>query len=233
MPYTKRIVCLANSRKLGGYCFAGKEILKNGFGGWVRPVSHSNNGGLAPNQIAFSNGILPCLLDIVAVPFVQSAAIHHQKENQLIDMTRPWTWDGSIQQGVLPQLVDNVSRLWVNGFSSSNGFNDRVAEPTARYLNSSLLLIRPDHLELTKEFGINGQKVRAQFRFARESYRLVVTDPIVEMALHDQGPGAFSPISGDKLFLCISLGEFFNGFAYKLVAGMINFVGVVRQPHEG
>ena len=37
----KRIVCLANSRKLGGRCIAGKELLADGVSGsWIRPVSH-------------------------------------------------------------------------------------------------------------------------------------------------------------------------------------------------
>ena len=42
MPATmvKRIVCLANSRRPGGRCVAGKEILEDGqIGGWIRPVS--------------------------------------------------------------------------------------------------------------------------------------------------------------------------------------------------
>ncbi|MGH7707024.1 MAG: dual OB domain-containing protein, partial [Vulcanimicrobiaceae bacterium] len=35
----KRIVCLANSRKLQGRCVAGRELQKNGPGAWIRPVS--------------------------------------------------------------------------------------------------------------------------------------------------------------------------------------------------
>ena len=35
MPTVKRIVCLANSRKLTGRCVAGKELLEgNRLGGW-------------------------------------------------------------------------------------------------------------------------------------------------------------------------------------------------------
>jgi hypothetical protein len=35
----KRILCLANSRKLSGRCVAGTEIVKGRPGTWLRPVS--------------------------------------------------------------------------------------------------------------------------------------------------------------------------------------------------
>ena len=38
MP-TKRIVCLANSRKLSGRCVAGRELVADRPEAWVRPVS--------------------------------------------------------------------------------------------------------------------------------------------------------------------------------------------------
>ena len=42
----KRIVCLANSRKRGGRCVAGKELLADGrAGGWIRPVSAARKRG--------------------------------------------------------------------------------------------------------------------------------------------------------------------------------------------
>jgi hypothetical protein len=38
-PLVKRIVCLANSRKMSGRCLAGRELINGLPGGWVRPVS--------------------------------------------------------------------------------------------------------------------------------------------------------------------------------------------------
>ena len=39
MQAVKRIVCLANSFKKGGFCIAGKELIPGGYGRWIRPVS--------------------------------------------------------------------------------------------------------------------------------------------------------------------------------------------------
>ncbi|MFV2015729.1 MAG: hypothetical protein ACC656_09895, partial [Candidatus Heimdallarchaeota archaeon] len=37
MSFNKKIICLAISRKHGGYCIAGKDILNQE---WIRPVSN-------------------------------------------------------------------------------------------------------------------------------------------------------------------------------------------------
>jgi hypothetical protein len=39
----KRLVCLANSRKSGGRCIAGRELLTGNLGEWIRPVSDRKN----------------------------------------------------------------------------------------------------------------------------------------------------------------------------------------------
>ena len=44
MSGTKRIVCLANSRKISGRSIAGREWAENrGAGRWIRPVSAREN----------------------------------------------------------------------------------------------------------------------------------------------------------------------------------------------
>ena len=43
----KTIICLANSRKKGGYCIAGKEIVNHQVTPkWIRPVSDTESGEL-------------------------------------------------------------------------------------------------------------------------------------------------------------------------------------------
>jgi len=39
MSIVKRMVCLANSRKLNGRCVAGRELVAGQPTGWLRPVS--------------------------------------------------------------------------------------------------------------------------------------------------------------------------------------------------
>ena len=47
----KRIVCLANSRKLSGRCVAGREWSeKQGAGDWIRPVSERDNQAASENE---------------------------------------------------------------------------------------------------------------------------------------------------------------------------------------
>ena len=49
VPYTKRILCLANSRMFGDRCIASKELLADGpqVGRWIRLVSGREKAGLS------------------------------------------------------------------------------------------------------------------------------------------------------------------------------------------
>ncbi|MYC34131.1 MAG: hypothetical protein F4X64_13280 [Chloroflexi bacterium] len=53
----KRIVCLANSRKRGGRCVAGKELLPDDrLGGWIRPVSARHDEEVSPQECCYTDG---------------------------------------------------------------------------------------------------------------------------------------------------------------------------------
>lgn len=75
MPYTKRIVCLANSRKYKGSCVAGKEIMGNAFGGWVRPVSKKVHGELTPDLL--HTEMAECLASLILYRFRYFAALRN------------------------------------------------------------------------------------------------------------------------------------------------------------
>lgn len=59
MNFVKRIVCLANSRKQSGRCIAGKEVLENGYGHWIRPVSARPSAEVSEEERRYDISIHP------------------------------------------------------------------------------------------------------------------------------------------------------------------------------
>ena len=72
MPSVKRIVCLANSRKLSGRCIAGREFDGRRAGDWVRPVSDSEHEEVSQRERQYEDGSDPKVLDIIDVPLVEA-----------------------------------------------------------------------------------------------------------------------------------------------------------------
>jgi hypothetical protein len=70
MTTVKRIVCLANSRKLNGRCLAGKEFGGTGVGAWVRPVGAREHGEVSEYERQYEDGSDPRVLDVIDVPLI-------------------------------------------------------------------------------------------------------------------------------------------------------------------
>lgn len=69
MGYTKKILYLANFRKEGGRCVAGKEVLSGGqLGGWIRPVSARTKEEISEKERAYKDGGTASVLDIIRIP---------------------------------------------------------------------------------------------------------------------------------------------------------------------
>jgi hypothetical protein len=226
MPYKKTIVCLANSRKkYPNRCVAGRELQRGKFGAWIRPVSDLANGDLMLKHRRYEDGTDPKLLDVITISFQEARPQGCQKENHLIDSHTSWALVRKITWDELAPAVDHVAGpLWVNGHSGSNGTNDRIPEDIANNLPSSLLLIEPEHFKISvaMEGGYEKpayKKVRAHFRLNGHDYLLAVTDPPIEDKYRLKEEGEYKVTTPTRL--CISIGEAFNGFCYKLVAGMI------------
>ena len=216
-----KIICLANSRKYAGRCIAGKELTGDEVGAWIRPVSGASTGELSLQDIALPSGKMPNLLDIVTVPLREAVPHTYQSENHLIGGTR-WGCSGTWAVSRAGALCDEVDRLWINGFHSHGGLNDRMpVQVVEKSLSSSLCFIRPEGLSITVEEGPKGlNRVRARFAFKGETYWLTVTDPLIEARYLPKIVGDY-PVDSAQPYMTVSIGEPFEGFCYKLAAAII------------
>jgi hypothetical protein len=98
-------------------------------------------------------------------------------------------------------------------------------ELVKKRLTSSLLFIRPEKVCITVDEGQNLLKrVRSRFTFVGEEYWFPVTDPLIENRYVDENVGEY-PIDRKDLYFTVSIGEPYEGYCYKLVAGIINLLG--------
>ncbi len=217
----KRIVCLANSRKGGDRCVAGREILASGRPGpWVRPVSSRPNDAVSEQERQYRDGSEPRVLDVVDVPVIKASPQEYQRENWLLDPERRWELIRRLAPSDLAHFTTREAQLWVNGHSSAEGENDRIPSSIAIKLPSSLRLIRVDRMELSVRTDPYRSRrfVRGRFRHAQTDYSLRITDPVCEELCMQQENGDY-PVG--ESYLTVSLGEPYEGYSYKLIAAVI------------
>jgi len=221
MPSRKLIVCLAKSVKHGGYCIAGKEIDS---GQWIRPISHREDEEIRIEDCACEGNEQPRVMDVISVPILEPRPGSYQRENCLIDSGARWSKKGKMTWDDVVKFVDKIGGpLWLNGFSSYYGINDRVPEANTSSHESSLVLIRPTNLYICvetegEEFGNPRRKTRAEFGYDGHQYKIAVTDPVIKDRFWSM-PGKH--LMGSDDLLCVSLGEIHDGYAYKLAAAVI------------
>lgn len=227
MEYTKKIVCLANSRKMSGRCIAGKEVLDDGYGEWIRPISRRETAEISEEEMRFENGETPEPLDIIEIPMKEYKPNEFQVENHVIDDQYYWEKCGNLSGTELPELLDIVEdTLWINGHSSYNGINDRIPVQDARNnITSSLVLFQPERISVSvdtegPEPSRAKRKVRAFFTLNGHQYRLTVTDPKIEREYLKRSNGTYS-LQSEDVYMCVSIGEPYEGYCYKLVAAII------------
>jgi hypothetical protein len=126
MGSLKRLVCLANSRKLSGHGIAGKEKIAKIVGEWVRPVSSRPSQEVSESERQYRDGTDPRVLDVIDVPLLEHQPKSYQVENWLLDPKSYWVRTDRLSWRELRSFVDDPPILWLNSSSSYNGLNDRV-----------------------------------------------------------------------------------------------------------
>lgn len=228
MAVTKRVLCLANSRKPSGRCVAGLEMLPTGPGPWVRPVSARPGEEVSEHERQYENGSDPRVLDVIDLPLLQHTPHACQTENWRLDPDHYWRLVRQADWDELQAYVENPETLWINGVNTYHGLNDEMTKEASDGLPRSLYLIRVPRVDLRvfapgEAFGNPKRRVQACFRHANTDYWLWVTDPIVEKRYLALADGTH--VLGECC-LTLSLGEPFvksSGglFRHKLAAAVI------------
>ena len=223
MAIVKRLLCLANSRKLNGRCVAGIELSGNQRLGWIRPVSAREHEEVSEYERQYDDGSDPRVLDVMDVPLLEARPKGYQQENWLLDPDHYWKRVSRVGWSDLERLADPESPLWIDGNSTYNGRNDRIVLGEAGGLKSSLRLVRVDRLTLSvfkpgAAFGNPKRRVQGRFVHHGTEYHLWVTDPGYEREYLLKPDGDYE--LGES-FLTVSLGEPHDGACYKLVAAIM------------
>lgn len=225
MATTKLVVCLANSRKHNGRCIAGLEIVEGLPVEWVRPVSDRPGAEVSEYERQYPDGSDTRVLDVVEIPLLAAAPDGYQAENWLLDPESYWMPRGRATWEELTPLEDDQEPLWPDDAPPTrHGINDRVWASHADGFANSLRLIRMPDLTIRvfapgADFNNPKRRVQGGFTYLGTSYRVWMTDPVVERHYLAQADGTYDV--GD-CYATMSLGERADdGYCYKLIAAVI------------
>ena len=222
-----KMLCLANSKKPPtGRCVAGKELINGAVGKWIRPVSDRLGKEVSEDERRYEDGATAQVGHKISLVLSVAAPHLHQQENVIIDAKCGWQKDGVASWQELLDATDNHNgQLWVNGWSTNHGDNDKVPEAQLPGVGRSLFFLAVQSLTLRVWLmpGYEGsqarRKVRAVFQYAGSDYDISVSDPLIESEMLARPNGNY--LAGPVL-VCVSLAEPFHGYAFKVAASIIN-----------
>ncbi len=214
----KYFICLANSYKHGGRCIAGIEVSPRSDGrmeivrhddgrpSWIRPVSMAENGEI-PMQLAQDVKLLSLvkLTDVVPCP--------HKAHTEDVHCSRMecYSKNNEFEYGFMNQLIDPVHQavFYFRGKAIPAKMIDR--------LNYSLMFIHPEKAGAYIDEEREKSKYRMKFTYYGSNYDFPITDPYFLDAFK-KCPERYIDLTG--AYLTLSLGMEFEGFHFKLVAGV-------------
>jgi hypothetical protein len=220
-----RILCLANSYKHEHRCVAGISLLTKQ---WVRLVGHQVPGCLTVKEASYPDGKMAALLDVFEADIGEKCGTNSHPEDVFVNR-KPWN--------LIRQFNATEDIPFFSGFVNEEpvvlqGYCDRV--PASKFENTpaqcSLGLVHPEDLWWWIREESSKRRNRAVFRLGRVGrvrYDLAVTDPkwLDLLNLMPAGIYPHTLLCGGKApmtYLAISLSEPFEGFHYKLVAGVVS-----------
>lgn len=149
MALKKRIVCLANSRKLSGRCIAGREITDRRVGGWIRPVSSREYEEVSEYERQYEDGQDPQVMDVIDIPFLKPKPKGYQQVNWLLDPHEYWRKTGRARWKDLARMTETAASLWINGYHTYSGRNDKIPLEMTDRLGSSLRMVHAERVRLS------------------------------------------------------------------------------------
>lgn len=215
------LVILANSVKHHLHCVAGKDINTKE---WIRPVSSDTGEALTTEQSSYTNKssnwrVQP--LDKIAMELSQHVPLVQQPENYLISQKK-WASNFKINRGDLAQYVDTPQNIWLDTRTNTNRVTTSLVTSKKIAIAQSLYLIKIDLLSLKvssehEKFVGEKRKLRGSFVYNLVQYEdLTITDPKIWSEYKSLGMYELKDV-----YLCLSLGEEFHGYYYKIIAAII------------
>lgn len=216
----ERILVVANSRKLGGRCIAGVSLDQNRL---VRPISPVGNGALSDSECQV-DGRTPKLLEVVTFEHEGGGGDPAQPENVTI-VGKSWKSGGSLD----PQIaLDVLLAARSEDFVLLGNRGRAVPCDMAARGMPSLAIVVPTNLRFGHGPRVEGRsgRPRAAFGFGGRRWNLPLTDFEIgpAIALLPEGVYDLDDLGiprPEHLFLAVSLGQEYEGWHYKLVAGVL------------
>jgi hypothetical protein len=207
----RRVVCLANSKKGVGYCFAGVDPHN---GEWIRPTGAGWEGAVLAGEQTFSSGDRPRLLDLVDLPLAARAPEPGQPENWKL-ASEQWTHAGVHPSAEALALLEGLATTGPLFGTSGKSLTPEQMQG----LSSSLAIIRPTQVRWHKPAE---GKLRAEFQHCGEWLDLSVSDPEAVAQFSSEGPGYHDWRPEENPFLIISVTVSpWHGLHWKLAAGVV------------
>jgi hypothetical protein len=220
-----RILCLANPYKHNHRCVAGISLTTKK---WVRLIGHKAFGCLTVKETCYPDGNEAALLDVFEAELGGPCGSNCHPEDVFVT-EKPWR---PVRRFDEPRDTKFLTAYVNKGPAVLQSYGDRVytRKIEGAPVDKSLELIHPDDLWWWIRDENGKRKNRALFRaghVSRTRYDLAVTDPAWLGRMHSNPAGVyphafFFQDKPPRTLLTVSLSEPFEGFHYKLVAGVVN-----------